>query len=158
MQTTARIADRILQLVQYIRMGLRMRHYATSWKVAGSRNNEVIGFFLFLILPDSNRNEYQKQKNCFWGAERGRIVRPTTSSPSVSPLSTQCGILNISQSYRPPRPVTEIALLFISRWYSYLTGNTPMGHHGLLRNSFTFLYLEDVRTSQETQLWASTTC
>jgi hypothetical protein len=30
----------------------------------------------------------------------------------VSRLSRQCGILNISQSYRPPRPVTGITLLF----------------------------------------------
>jgi hypothetical protein len=30
----------------------------------------------------------------------------------VSRLSRQCGILNISQPYRPPRPVTETALLF----------------------------------------------
>jgi hypothetical protein len=27
-------------------------------------------------------------------------------------LSKQCGILNISQPYRPPKPITEISLLF----------------------------------------------
>jgi hypothetical protein len=33
----------------------------------------------------------------------------------VSRLSRQCGILNISQPYRPPRPVKGIALLFFFR-------------------------------------------
>jgi hypothetical protein len=36
----------------------------------------------------------------------------TTFSLSVSRLSRQCGILNISQPYRPPRPVTGITLLY----------------------------------------------
>jgi hypothetical protein len=36
--------------------------------------------------------------------------------PSVSRLSRQCGILNISQPYRPPRPDTRIALR-LSVWY-----------------------------------------
>jgi hypothetical protein len=35
-----------------------------------------------------------------------------TLPPSVSRLSKQCGILNISQPYRPPQPVTGIALLY----------------------------------------------
>jgi hypothetical protein len=56
----------------------------------------------------------------------------------VSRLSRQCGILNISHPYRPPRPVTGIALLytynlslcfFLSPWTTYFRPwNSPYQH------------------------------
>jgi hypothetical protein len=48
----------------------------------------------------------------------------------------------------PPRLVTGRALLFICRWCSYLTGNTCLD--SLVRGGLYFLYVDDVRTSQET--------
>jgi hypothetical protein len=53
----------------------------------------------------------KNRKKCFWGVERGWCTGLITLPLSVSRLSRQCGILNISQLYRPPQPVTGIALL-----------------------------------------------
>jgi hypothetical protein len=104
----------------------------------------------------------------------------TNLPPSVSGLSRQCGILNISSPCRPPRPVIDIDF-FIYGGCSYLTGNTcgPPGHFtgkaftllyvdgvctsqeayvstASYGDSFTFVYVDDVRTSEERYLWAPT--
>jgi hypothetical protein len=47
----------------------------------------------------------------FWVVESDRLARLTPSPPSVSLLSRKYGVMNFSQPYRPPRPVTGMALL-----------------------------------------------
>jgi hypothetical protein len=61
-----------------------LRHYATSWKVVGSRPDEVNDLFsIYVILPAalgpgihsaSNRNERQKQKNNVSGEQSAAIA------------------------------------------------------------------------------------
>jgi hypothetical protein len=54
----------------------------------------------------------------------------------VSRLSRQCGILNISQPYRPPRPVTGIALLL----YFFIAGERPQ--KGYVRYIHIFIFTD----------------
>jgi hypothetical protein len=63
------------------------------------------------------------------------------------------------RTYGPSRPVTGIALLFYM-WMIFV----PHRKHAygplqpVTGGNFTFLYVDDVRTSQEMYLWASTAC
>jgi hypothetical protein len=92
----------------------RPSHYATSRKVADHwiffnwLNPSTCTMALGLTQPLTEMST----RKYFWEVERGRRVSLTISSPSVSRLSRQGKILDISQPFRPQRSVTGISLYF----------------------------------------------
>jgi hypothetical protein len=110
-----------------------LRNYATHWKIAGLRHNEAIEFFsICLVLPAelshevtwipaemNTRNKKKKKKKMGVGSRAPRSYNLMTSLPSLSQISRQCGILNISQPYRLPWPVKGIALLLLTCQVSF---------------------------------------
>jgi hypothetical protein len=97
------------------RRGREMVSIADACAALTYFNNTVGAIYVILlavldpaVYSASNRNEYLKheKKKCFWGVKCGWCVGLTTLAPSMSRLSRQCGLLNIS---RPSRPLTGIA-------------------------------------------------
>jgi hypothetical protein len=114
------------------------------------------------------------------GVERGLCVWITTLAPSVSQLSRQYGILNISQTYRPTWPVTGITLLFFFLpsklgelslfWYWFYKSSSFIGDHlasdALLNSAilysaslgFLLNFPCTLRTSLFTCKWSEVSC
>jgi hypothetical protein len=108
-----------------------MRHKVQilfGWRLFGSRTCFLV--ILKILLPKLKELIYQwlqsaselyrpsdrrlSAKLMSTLADRGcHVVSVTNPQLTVSRLSRQCGILNISQPYRPPRPVTRITLLVL---------------------------------------------
>jgi hypothetical protein len=89
-----------------------------SWVRDTKRQLNVIslpnhsGHLGLAVYLASNTTVNQRQTYFSWKVQNGQCVGQATLPPFLSWLSRQCGILNISQPYRPPRPVTGITLLF----------------------------------------------
>jgi hypothetical protein len=99
-----------------------LRHCTTSRKVACSEPDEVNEFFsIYLILPVTLGPAFTqpltemstRSRNIMFLGSKARPVRRADNLTAIcEPIAWQCGILNISQPYRSPRPVTGIALLY----------------------------------------------
>jgi hypothetical protein len=83
-----------------------------GWESPAARNSwpgqPAMGWEIFCgppLWPSGKTSSLKIQRS------RVRCVGLVNLPPSVGRLSTQCGVLNISQPYRPPWPVTGIDFL-----------------------------------------------
>jgi hypothetical protein len=89
---------------------------ALSYKLGGHSAFSIHGTLPAVLGPGvysaSNIKGYQKQEEKFLGSRAQPERRAGNLTAICEPIAGQRGILNISQFYRPPRPVTGIALLY----------------------------------------------
>jgi hypothetical protein len=108
-------------IVEGTRLCRWLIQYATSGHVTGSILDEI-DFFdwyksfsrtmaLGLTQPLTEMNA-RNIPGRGGGGMRCRRLKMTIWPPSLSRFSRKCEILHVSQPYRPPRPVTGIALLY----------------------------------------------
>jgi hypothetical protein len=88
-----------------------------------------------------------------FGINRGRCVKLTTLQPSVSLFFKKCHILDVSQLYNPPQPVTGIVLFYVLRLlrsyiiaaeYALRTDNTEtaIGHNAESVTNLNYIFLK----------------
>jgi hypothetical protein len=114
--------------LQIQRSGFDSRRYQVFWEVVGLEHGSLNLVTTTEELFGTNSNgsglesrEYGRRNPSSWPRDTlyqqklslTRVhVELTNLPPSMSRSSRQFGILNISQRYRPARPVTGIALLY----------------------------------------------
>jgi hypothetical protein len=97
-------------LIYHMKLSAIQLIYSLQFTISAFCNTFQPDYGLRVDLA-SNKNEYQE---CSWGVKCSRHLRLTTSLSSVSQMSIKFGILNVSQPYRPPRPISWTVSL--ERW------------------------------------------
>jgi hypothetical protein len=97
--------------VRHLTTQLHFSVGALCYKHEGSEFDSLWDHRIFSVYLILLAAQWLSTRKCFWGVKHGRCIRLTISLPFVNWLSRQCEVLDISQPYRPPRPLTGIAIL-----------------------------------------------